>query len=104
MSDGFIDLRQNHAHMLEESFWPSFTDIMTVVVMIFLIATSVLIVKNWELVQELKTSILVEQKISQRLKASIAEQQKTSEELQASLNKRQEISRKLQTRDRKSVV
>jgi len=97
MSDGFIDLRQNHAHMLEESFWPSFTDIMTVVVMIFLIATSVLIVKNWELVQELQTSILVEQKISQRLKASITEQQKTSEELQASLNKRQEISRKLQT-------
>ncbi len=96
MSDGFIDLRQNQAHLVEDSFWPSFTDIMTVVVMIFLIATSILIVKNWELVDELQTRIVVEQKISQRLKASIVAQQKTSQELQASLNKRHEISRKLQ--------
>lgn len=96
MSDGFIDLRQNHAHLVEESFWPSFTDIMTVVVMIFLIATSILIVKNWELVSELQTRIVVEQKISQRLKASMAAQQKTSHELLLSLDKRQEISRKLQ--------
>lgn len=97
MNEGFIDLRQNHAaHMVEESFWPSFTDIMTVVVMIFLIATSILIVKNWELVDELQTRIEVEQKISQRLKASIVAQKKTYQELQDSLNKRQEISRKLQ--------
>ena len=46
MSDGFIDLRQNQAQLVDEAFWPSFTDIMTVVVMIFLIATSILIVKN----------------------------------------------------------
>ncbi len=97
MNDGFIDLRQNHAHLVEDSFWPSFTDIMTVVVMIFLIATSILIVKNWELVTELQTRIVVEQKISQRLKDSIAEQQKTSQELEDSLSKRQEISRKLQS-------
>lgn len=96
MSDGFIDLRQNHAQLLEESFWPSFTDIMTVVVMIFLIATSILIVKNWELVEELKSSIVVEQKISQRLKASMAAQQKTSEALLLSQDKSQEINRKLQ--------
>jgi len=96
MNDGFIDLRQNHSHLVEESFWPSFTDIMTVVVMIFLIATSILIVKNWELVDELQTRIEVEQKISQRLKASIVAQQKTSEELKASLSQRQEITRKLQ--------
>lgn len=95
MNDGFIDLRQNHAHLVEDSFWPSFTDIMTVVVMIFLIATSILIVKNWELVTELQTRILVEQKISQRLKDSIAVQQKTSQQLEESLSKRQEISRKL---------
>ncbi len=95
MSDGFIDLRQNHGHLVEDSFWPSFTDIMTVVVMIFLIATSILIVKNWELVEELQTRIVVEQKISQRLKASITEHQKTSQELKVSLNKRQEISQKL---------
>ena len=96
MNDGFVDLRQNQAQMVDESFWPSFTDIMTVVVMIFLIATSVLIVKNWELVKELQTRIIVEQKISQRLKASMAAQQKTSEELLASQDKRYKISRKLQ--------
>ncbi len=96
MNDGFIDLRQNHPHLVEASFWPSFTDIMTVVVMIFLITSSILIVKNWELVDELKTRIEVEQKISQRLKASIVAQQKTSQELQASLSKRQEIMHKLQ--------
>ncbi len=96
MNDGFIDLRQNHQHLVEASFWPSFTDIMTVVVMIFLITSSILIVKNWELVDELKTRIVVEQKISQRLKASMMAQQKTSQELETSLNKRQEIMHKLQ--------
>lgn len=96
MSGGFIDLRQNQAQLVEESFWPSFTDIMTVVVMIFLIATTILIVKNWELVSELQTRITVEQKISQRLKDSIAAQQKTSHELLLSQDKREEISRKLQ--------
>ena len=95
MSDGFVDLRQNNTHLVEESFWPSFTDIMTVVVMIFLISSSILIVKNWELVKELQDRIVAEQKISQRLKDSIAVQQKTSEELQDSLNKRHEISQKL---------
>ncbi|MCU7834643.1 MAG: hypothetical protein KZQ83_05235 [gamma proteobacterium symbiont of Taylorina sp.] len=124
MSDGFIDLRQNNIHLVEDSFWPSFTDIMTVVVMIFLITSSILIVKNWELVKELKSRIVAEQQISQRLKDSIAihqktslelkesiavqnktfmelknsiaVQQKTSLELKNSLNKRQEIAQKLQ--------
>ncbi len=96
MSEGFVDLRQNQGQLVDESFWPSFTDIMTVVVMIFLLATSILIVKNWELVEELKSSIVVEKKISQRLKASMAAQQKTSQELLISQDKRQKISRKLQ--------
>ncbi len=96
MSDGFIDLRQNEAQLGNESFWPSFTDIMTVVVMIFLLATSVLIVRNWELVNELQTRIKVEQKISQRLKASMAAQKKTSEELLVSQDRRYEIAQKLQ--------
>ena len=51
----FIDLRLNRGagQATEESFWPSFTDIMMVIVMIFLIATSVLIVRNWELLREI---------------------------------------------------
>jgi len=96
MSDGFIDLRQNNTQLVEESFWPSFTDIMTVVVMIFLITSSILIVKNWELVSELQQRIVTEQQISQRLKNSIAVQQQTSRALEDSVHKRLEISQKLQ--------
>ncbi len=96
MNDGFIDLRQNQGGLLEESFWPSFTDIMTVVVMIFLIATTILIVNNWELVAELQDSIEVEKNISQRLKESIAAQQETTSALQESLSQREQIKQKLQ--------
>ena len=55
MSSGdFIDLRLNReGEDHNESFWPSFTDIMTVIVMIFLLAMVVLLVRNMELVNEL---------------------------------------------------
>ncbi len=43
-----------------DSFWPSFTDIMMVVVLIFLLATSLLIVRNYNLVAELQHSIEAE--------------------------------------------
>ena len=44
MNDDFIDLRSGN--LSSESFWPSFTDIMTVVVMIFLIAMVVLLLPS----------------------------------------------------------
>ena len=50
MSDEFVDLRSGD--LSSESFWPSFTDIMTVIVMIFLIAMVVLLMRNMELVRE----------------------------------------------------
>ncbi len=43
-----------------DSFWPAFTDIMMVVVLIFLLATSLLIVRNYNLVAELQDSIEAE--------------------------------------------
>ncbi len=43
-----------------DSFWPSFTDIMMVVVLIFLLATSLLIVRNYNLVAELQNSMEAE--------------------------------------------
>jgi chromosome segregation ATPase len=65
MDSGFIDLRHlggtSDAH---ESFWPSFTDIMTVVVMIFMIASTVLILRNYELVAELQRTIDAERAAS----------------------------------------
>jgi chromosome segregation ATPase len=45
----------------ENSFWPSFTDIMMVITMIFLMATSLLVVRNWQLVAELRESVASEQ-------------------------------------------
>ncbi len=61
MDEGFIDLRQHHnAGMGDDSFWPSFTDIMMVVVMIFMIASTVLMLRNWELVEKLRATIEAE--------------------------------------------
>ena len=56
--DGFIELRLNRQDELAgENFWPSFTDIMTVVVMIFLMVMVVLVMYNQELVRDLQSSI-----------------------------------------------
>lgn len=52
----------------EESFWPSFTDIMMVIVMVFLLVTVSVIMNNYYLVENLKKSMQAEQ-----LAASIAE-------------------------------
>jgi chromosome segregation ATPase len=58
MDEGFINLRQ-HAEtgISHVSFWPSFTDIMMVVVVIFMMASSVLILRNMALVRDLRATI-----------------------------------------------
>ncbi len=58
MNDQFVDLRSSHIN--SESFWPSFTDIMMVVVMIFLLTSMLLMVKNWELLDQLRNSMAAE--------------------------------------------
>lgn len=59
--DTFIDLRANqHNNQGNEGFWPSFTDIMTTIVMIFLIALVVLLARNLELVQQLRSTMEAE--------------------------------------------
>jgi chromosome segregation ATPase len=68
MNDDFIDLRSGN--LSSESFWPSFTDIMTVVVMIFLITSVVLMVRNMELIDQLRTSLLAEQKASEMIRST----------------------------------
>ncbi len=61
MSDGFTDLRLNRQEgQTQESFWPSFTDIMTVIVMIFLISMVVLLMRNMELVNQLRATMEAE--------------------------------------------
>ena len=58
-SSGFIDLRVGHGAqgVGDESVWPSFTDIMTVIVMIFLMALVVIMVRNFELDRQLISTI-----------------------------------------------
>ncbi len=58
MNEQFVDLRSSHLN--SESFWPSFTDIMMVVVMIFLLTSMLLMVKNWELLDQLRNSMAAE--------------------------------------------
>jgi len=58
MDEGFIDLRYAGEQTTGgDSFWPSFTDIMMVVVMIFMITSTILMLRNMELVRELRATI-----------------------------------------------
>ncbi|MGB1310003.1 MAG: hypothetical protein ACPG47_02275 [Leucothrix sp.] len=61
MRNGFPDYHQfperDHG---DESFWPSFTDIMMVITMVFLLVTVMAITNNWKLVTDLKASVLAE--------------------------------------------
>ena len=59
INENFVDLRRND--LSSESFWPSFTDIMMVVVIIFLLTSVLLMVKNWELLDQLRNSMAAEQ-------------------------------------------
>ena len=61
MVEAFVELRQHtYAGIGADSFWTSFTDISMVVVMIFMIASTVLMLRNWDLVQELRATIEAE--------------------------------------------
>jgi chromosome segregation ATPase len=60
-SGSFTDLRLNQQEgQNQESFWPSFTDIMTVILMIFMIAMVVLLLRNMELVKQLRATMQAE--------------------------------------------
>ena len=62
MDEGFIDLRYgSERDPGGESFWPSFTDIMMVVLMIFMIASTILMLRNLDLVCELRATLAAEQ-------------------------------------------
>ena len=80
MDDAFIDLRRNaDAGAGGDTFWPSFTDIMMVIVMIFMIASTVLVLRNWDLVQELRATIEAEHQ-AEALARSMTETSATLEE------------------------
>jgi hypothetical protein len=79
--EGFTDLRLNSDGVGQEGFWPSFTDIMTVVVMIFLIAMVVLLVRNMELVLQLRATVEAERVAAELARATGAEKDSLSNQL-----------------------
>ena len=59
-TEGFVDLRVSPSGQIgtdEDSVWPSFTDIMMVVVMIFLMALVVILIRNVDLVRQLRATL-----------------------------------------------
>lgn len=104
MQQGFIDLRRNASTETgADSFWPSFTDIMMVVVMIFMIASVVLMLRNWDLVQTLRDTIESEREAealaltmtetSATLEEQLAQAQHENSELRMRLMRANEINR-----------
>ena len=82
MDTGFPSIGGSHAGIGgENSFWPSFTDIMMVITMIFLMATSILVVRNWQLVAELRESIDAERIASQMIESTSQENATLEERL-----------------------
>ncbi|MCU7814503.1 MAG: hypothetical protein KZQ89_03700 [Candidatus Thiodiazotropha sp. (ex Lucinoma kastoroae)] len=80
MDDSFIDLRLNsQGSQGDDSFWPSFTDIMTVIVMIFLLAMVILLLRNMELLSQLRTTMEAEQQAVE-LARTTGEENETLEE------------------------
>ena len=65
----------------ENSFWPSFTDVMMVITLIFLMATSLLVVRNWQLVAELQESVAAERIASQLIESTTQENATLEERL-----------------------
>ena len=78
----FTDLRLNQ-HNEGENFWPSFTDIMMVIVMIFLLAMVILITRNMELVNQLRNSLQAEQAATQQVQSTSQQNSQLNQRLQA---------------------
>ena len=80
MDGGFVDLRLNQPNNQgDDSFWPSFTDIMTVIVMIFMLAMVILLLRNMELLSQLRSTMEAEQEAAE-LARTTGEEKATLEE------------------------
>ncbi|MEM7193549.1 MAG: hypothetical protein AAF402_01275 [Pseudomonadota bacterium] len=89
--NGFIDLRLDHASQAvgDDSVWPSFTDIMTVIVMIFMMTLVVIMLRNTELNQALTTSLKAKEETFQQnqgLSFEVNTLKSRVDELSSSLN------------------
>ncbi len=92
MDQSFPSLTDD-AQLAEESFWPSFTDILTVIVLIFLMAMLVLLLRNMDLLSALQQSIAQKEAVfaqSEQLKQHNIELQQRLRQQQASLQQARE--------------
>lgn len=69
-SAGFTDLRPRASRTQDMGFWPAFTDIMTVVVMVFLSALVIHVVRNVETVNNLRITLEAERAASEIARAA----------------------------------
>jgi chromosome segregation ATPase len=82
VNNGFVQIGSSHSGIGgENSFWPSFTDVMMVITLIFLMATSLLVVRNWQLVAELQESIAAERMATQMIESTSLENATLEERL-----------------------
>ncbi|WP_457674786.1 hypothetical protein [Thiolapillus sp.] len=85
-SGSFIDLRLNRgSDQGNESFWPSFTDVMTVIMMIFLIAMVVVLLRNMELVKEIRATIEAERQAMELARSTGEEKESLAAQLDTAL-------------------
>ena len=86
----FIDLRLNQQNRVgNESFWPSFTDIMTVIMMIFLISIVVVLLRNMELVKEIRATMEAERQAIELARSTGMEKETLASQLGAALEQLQ---------------
>jgi hypothetical protein len=79
---GFVDLRLNRGDQQgNESFWPSFTDVMTVIVMIFLISMVVVLLRNMELVKQVRATLEAQQAAMELARATGEEKEDLASQL-----------------------
>ncbi len=82
----FIDLRLNRGDSQgNESFWPSFTDVMTVIMMIFLISMVVVLLRNMELVKEIRATVEAERQAMELARSTGEEKESLAARLDTAL-------------------
>lgn len=69
---GYTDLRMNRSSTsTDTSLWPSFTDIMTVILMVFMLTMVVVIIKNADLIDQIRLSRQLQAEAEQRLASNV---------------------------------
>ncbi len=70
------------AENTEDSFWPSFTDVMMVILMIFMLVVIAVILSNTRLMDQLRNSLMAEQEASQLVEFTLQENATLEEQLE----------------------